>query len=50
MSIGDGLMLQEKYVDRAYQSGMIGFWSRWSRKKNIQRRLSPKKEKNDENA
>ena len=26
---------QEEYVDRAYESGMIGFLSRWSKKKQL---------------
>jgi hypothetical protein len=38
MSKNDGLKVQEKNVDRAYDSGMIGFFSRWSRKKELHRK------------
>jgi len=44
-----GLKLQEKNVDRAYAAGMLGFLGRWSRKKDLQRRLSDKKGVNHEN-
>jgi hypothetical protein len=43
MTEAGGLKLQEKNVDRAYTAGMIGFLGRWSRKKDLQRRLSEKK-------
>jgi hypothetical protein len=33
-----GLKVHEEHVDRSYDSGMIGFVERWSRKKNIDRR------------
>jgi hypothetical protein len=42
MAGAGGLKLQEKNVDRAYTAGMIGFLGRWSRKKDLQRRLSKK--------
>jgi hypothetical protein len=32
----EGLKVKEEIVDRAYASGMIGFISRWSRKKTLQ--------------
>lgn len=35
----DGLKIQEEKVDRAYQSGMISFLERWSRKKFIKQKL-----------
>lgn len=38
MARPSGLAAREKYVDRAYESGMMGFWERWSRKKALQRR------------
>lgn len=28
-----GLTVREEIVDRAYASGMVGFFERWSRKK-----------------
>jgi hypothetical protein len=43
MAEAGGLKLQEKNVDRAYTAGMIGFLGRWSRKKDLQRRLSEKR-------
>lgn len=51
MAKGEGLEVQDKNVDRAYESGMMGFFSRWSRKKELHRKLangsqqSPKKSK-----
>ena len=33
----DGLTVREEQIDRAYQSGMIGFFERWSKKKAIDR-------------
>ena len=33
----DGFKIREEQVDRAYESGMIGFFERWSRKKAIER-------------
>jgi hypothetical protein len=33
----EGLKVREEHVDRAYDSGMIGFLERWSRKKSIQK-------------
>ncbi len=49
MADAGGLKLQEKNVDRAYTAGMIGFLGRWSRKKDLQRRLSEKKGVSHEN-
>jgi len=34
-----GLKVKDEFVDRAYESGMIGFLERWSKKKDINRRL-----------
>ena len=34
-----GLKVKDEFVDRAYESGMIGFLKRWSKKKDINRRL-----------
>ncbi|MEW6258324.1 MAG: hypothetical protein AB1547_00270 [Thermodesulfobacteriota bacterium] len=33
----DGIELQTQRVDQAYSSGLMGFWSRWSRKKMLDR-------------
>ena len=38
MAGGDGLGVREESVDRAYAAGMIGFFQRWSRKKDLRRR------------
>lgn len=35
----DGLKVREESVDRAYESRMIGFFERWSRKKDLRRRM-----------
>jgi hypothetical protein len=37
-----GLEVKGEFVDRAYESGMIGFLQRWSKKKDINRRLKEK--------
>ena len=34
----DGLKVKEEVVDRAYSSGVMGFFERWSKKKDIHRR------------
>jgi len=38
----DGLKAKEEQADRAYESGLIGFFERWSRKKNIIRKIQIK--------
>jgi hypothetical protein len=40
----DGLKVKEEHLDRAYNSGTIGFMERWSKKKDYHRR---KKSKSD---
>ena len=40
-----GLKLREAQVDRAYESGVIGFMRRWSHKKDLQRRMQTKSKK-----
>ena len=34
----DGLKVKEEAVDRAYSSGVMSFFERWSKKKDIHRR------------
>jgi hypothetical protein len=34
----DGLKVQEEFVDRAYNSGILSFFERWSKKKNLNRK------------
>ncbi|MBW1888913.1 MAG: hypothetical protein JRF32_05670 [Deltaproteobacteria bacterium] len=38
MQSGQGLRVRETSVDRAYASGMIGFFERWSQKKELDAR------------
>jgi len=38
MGKSEGLEVREECVDRAYESGMIGFLERWSKKKNLHRK------------
>ncbi len=40
MKRSNGLRFQEECIDRAYESRMIGFLERWSKKKNLQRKLN----------
>jgi len=35
----EGLAVREEVVDRAYSSGLISFWQRWSQKKIFQRKI-----------
>ena len=35
----EGLRAKDELADRAYASGLIGFFERWSRKKDIKRRI-----------
>jgi len=39
MAGAEGLAVREEVVDRAYSSGLISFWQRWSQKKNFQRKI-----------
>ncbi len=34
-----GLKVREEQIDRAYASGVIGFFRRWSQKKDLRRRM-----------
>ncbi len=43
MGNSDGFKVREEIIDRAYSSGIIGFFERWSKKKDIQRRISENK-------
>lgn len=44
-----GLKVREEFVDRAYESGMIGFLGRWSQKKVLSRRIKEKSAKYKDN-
>ena len=39
MGKSGGLKIKEEYVDRAYEAGMIGFFTRWSKKKELKRKI-----------
>ncbi len=49
MERAGGLKVREEFVDRAYSSGMIGFLERWSKKKDLQRRIKAQSAKSMEN-
>lgn len=42
-----GLKVRDEFVDRAYGSGGISFLERWSKKKELSRRLKEKKDDPD---
>lgn len=44
MARRNGLKMREERVDKAYESGMLGFFQRWSRKKDLQRKMQKEKE------
>jgi hypothetical protein len=39
MKGADGVKVREEIVDRAYDSGMMGFLERWSKKKDLKRKF-----------
>ncbi len=34
-----GLKIKEEFINRAYDSGRIGFWERWSRRKMLKQHM-----------
>jgi hypothetical protein len=42
MEGAEGLQVEEERTDRAYESGVIGFFERWSRKKELSRKNQKK--------
>jgi len=44
----DGLKEEEKRVDRAYESGLIGTLERWSKKKLIRRKIQDQERRQEE--
>jgi hypothetical protein len=46
MGKSDGFKVREEMIDRAYSSGVMSFFERWSQKKDIHRRRDKKQEKN----
>ncbi len=49
MKKSEGLRVREEVVDRAYESGMIGFLGRWSKKKELNRKIKDQGETNKNN-
>ena len=47
MAGSGGLTVHEELVDRAYESGMIGFLSRWSKKKDLNRKIKEQSTKTE---
>ncbi|NNG02093.1 MAG: hypothetical protein HKM93_22100 [Desulfobacteraceae bacterium] len=43
MEKSEGVDVREEVVDRAYSSGMLGFFERWSRKKSLHRQRFTKR-------
>lgn len=39
MGKSGGLKIREENVDRAYEAGLMGFLERWSKKKDLKRRI-----------
>ena len=47
MQGGQGLQVREETVDRAYASGMLSFFERWSKKKDLNTRRIQKEKKKE---
>ena len=47
MASKDGARVEEELIDRSEQAGSMNFFERWSRKKQVHRRLSAGKTKED---
>ncbi|HSL61960.1 MAG TPA: hypothetical protein VK885_09245 [Desulfotignum sp.] len=47
MASRDGARVEEELIDRSEQAGIMNFFERWSRKKQVHRRLSAGKTKED---
>ena len=43
MQSADGTKVKQEALNRAYRSGVVGFWERWSRKKKLHRKLKSEK-------
>jgi hypothetical protein len=43
MKKSDGLKVHEEKLERAYASGAVGFLERWSKKKDLHRRIQQQK-------
>jgi hypothetical protein len=47
MASKDGIKVEEELIDRSEQAGMMNFFERWSRKKQVHRRLHAGGKKED---
>jgi hypothetical protein len=47
MASKDGVKVEEELIDRSEQAGMMNFFERWSRKKQMHRRLQARGKKED---
>jgi hypothetical protein len=47
MASKDGAKVEEELIDRSEQAGIMGFFERWSRKKQVHRRLQARDKKED---
>jgi hypothetical protein len=47
MASKDGAKVEEELIDRSEQAGIMNFFERWSRKKQVHRRLHAREKKED---
>lgn len=47
MASKDGAKVEEELIDRGEQAGIMNFFERWSRKKQVHRRLQARDKKED---
>ena len=47
MASKDGARVEEELIDRGEQAGIMNFFERWSRKKQVHRRLQARDKKED---
>jgi hypothetical protein len=47
MATKDGAKVEEEIIDRSAKAGVMNFFERWSRKKQVHRRVQAKEKKED---
>ncbi|MCF8113670.1 MAG: hypothetical protein K9K21_07465 [Desulfotignum sp.] len=47
MATKDGVKVEEELIDRSEQAGIMNFFERWSRKKQVHRRIRTREKKED---
>jgi hypothetical protein len=47
MATKDGAKVEEEIIDRSEQAGVMNFFERWSRKKQVHRRMQAKEKKEE---